>query len=255
MSKSYGILSGKGGVGKTMITANLGVGLADLGVKTLVVDADVAMGNLEIYLGLEKIPITLHELLAGEREFKRAIYQASKGVNVLPSGSSLHGFLRSDPNLLKGIISKLADEYEIILIDNPAGLSKYNLAPMQIVDEVLLIVTSDIPSVAAALKMKTVAGLLGVRVGGIIVNREGKEKSIGGAEIARKLGSKVLATIPEDKNVQKALGLKKPVLAYKPRSKASKVLKALALELKKPVEEARKAEKEAKEAKKKKGRG
>ena len=68
MTKIYGITSGKGGVGKSTVVASLGVLLSRMGKRTLVIDADIAMGSLQLMLGLHNTPITLHEVLTGEQK-------------------------------------------------------------------------------------------------------------------------------------------------------------------------------------------
>jgi septum site-determining protein MinD len=84
MSKVYTVTSGKGGVGKTTIAVNLGVSLSRMRKKTIVVDADLAMGSVAAILGLDETPVTLHEVLASKGSIEKASYQ-TQGVNVLPT--------------------------------------------------------------------------------------------------------------------------------------------------------------------------
>jgi septum site-determining protein MinD len=81
MAKVYTVTSGKGGVGKTTIAVNLGVSLSRMRKKTIVVDADLAMGGVATTLGLDETPVTLHELLAGKGSIDKASYSA-QGVSV-----------------------------------------------------------------------------------------------------------------------------------------------------------------------------
>ncbi|MCK4476072.1 MAG: AAA family ATPase [Methanophagales archaeon] len=153
MAEIYGIVSGKGGVGKTTIVANLGIALSRLGKSTLIVDADIAMGNLELFFRLKETPVTLQEVLSGKAEIREAIHKSSYGVHVIPCGSSLQGFLRSDLERLNHSISRLPT-YDFILIDNPTGLTKYSLLPLKAAKDTLLVVTPDIASLSTALKLK-----------------------------------------------------------------------------------------------------
>ena len=89
MIRAYTITSGKGGVGKTTITVNLGISLALLGRETYILDADIGMANMALVLGMDEIPITLHEVLAGKADIEDAIYDGPGGVKVVPSGISL----------------------------------------------------------------------------------------------------------------------------------------------------------------------
>ena len=236
MHTVYAIVSGKGGVGKTALTANLGVGLASLGKRTLIVDADLAAGNLAIHLGLGSLEKTLHDLLSGERKIERAIYKTpERGLDVLPSGLSLKGFLRSDVNLFPSIIKKLADEYKVVLIDTPPGISRNTLVPTKASDKILLVTTPDKPSISATFKTKAVATLFGREVVGAVLNRLKKSSIYGGEgkveKLEEELGMKILGVIPEDENVGKAIDLGMPVMVSKPKSPASNALREISLRL------------------------
>ncbi|MDI6820444.1 MAG: cell division ATPase MinD [Candidatus Hodarchaeaceae archaeon] len=239
MSKVYTITSGKGGVGKTTAAANLGVCLGQLGKKTLVIDADLAMGGIATILGLSETYVTLHEALGGKVSAEKAIYSAH-GIDVLPSGPSIGGFLGADPNKLGSIVEKLVKGYDYILIDAPPGLNKYSLAPIKVADEILLIVTPDPPAIEAAAKLHTVAEVMDAKIGGVVVNRARKSSFLGrlrgsklmkNAEIEGKLKAQILGTIEEDPAVIESTNLKKPVIVYKPKSPASKALRGLAAKL------------------------
>ena len=114
----YTIASGKGGTGKTTVTANLGAMLARYGKKTCILDADVGMANLGLILGLDELPVTLHEVLAGKARVRDAIYEGPFGVKVVPPDSQ--GFQHSNPDRLKDVVTDLVSEFDI-LIDAPAG--------------------------------------------------------------------------------------------------------------------------------------
>ena len=230
MSRIYGITSGKGGVGKSTVTANLGVALSQLGKKTLIIDADIAMGGLQLILGLQKTSVTLHEVLRREAEVEEAIYRGIGGVYVIPCGSSLQGFLKSDLEILGKAVAKLSDAYDFILIDGPAGLTKYSLLPIKIAEETLLVVTPDLQSISAALKMKVAAGMTGSKVGGVILNKQ-RRTGIKKEDIRTTLGVEVSIEIPNDRGIYKALDVRKPIVTYMPRSGSSKAFKVLSLRL------------------------
>ena len=88
MGKALAIASGKGGVGKTTVAVNLGIELAKYGKKVLLLDADLPMPNLAILLGVKETPTTLNDLLAGEKDIRKAIYRAYN-LTLLPSDVSL----------------------------------------------------------------------------------------------------------------------------------------------------------------------
>jgi len=90
--QAYTITSGKGGTGKTTVTANLGVALAQYGRETCVVDTDIGLANLGLVLGLSETPVTLNDVLTGEAPIQDAIYEGPYGLMVVPGGLSLQRF-------------------------------------------------------------------------------------------------------------------------------------------------------------------
>lgn len=228
----YTIASGKGGTGKTTTTLNLGTSLAMLGKKTIIIDADLGMANLGILLGLEQSKITLHEVLSGEAEVKDAIYDGPYGLKVVPSGLSLKGFQKSNPDKLKQVISALTDGMDYILIDAPAGISRDSIIPLAVADRVLLVVNPELSSLADALKIKTLTELVGKTVDGAILNRTENEKTeINSGKVKELLGMDVIEMIPEDANVRRAAAFKTPVVIRTPKSPASIAFKKLAAKI------------------------
>ncbi len=231
-ARVYTIASGKGGTGKTTTTLNLGTSLAMLGKKTVIVDADIGMANLGLLLGLEKSKITLHEVLSGEAEIKDAIYIGPSGLKVVPSGLSLKGFQKSNPDRLKQVISILSDGMDYVLIDAPAGISRDGIIPLAVADKVLLVVNPELSSMADALKTKTLTELLGKEVEGVILNRTELEKTeINRNKVQELLGLRVLEMIPEDANVRRAAAFKIPVVIRTPASSASIAFRRLAAKI------------------------
>jgi len=234
VSKVYAITSGKGGVGKTTIAANLGVSLGRMHKKTVVVDADLVMGAIATILGLGKTPVTLHELLAGKGSIEKATY-STQGVSVLPSGPTITGFMNANPNKLKGVVNKLNKTYDYVIIDSPPGLNKYSLIPLKIADEVLLVVTPDLLAVQAAAKLRSVIKAINANIR-VIVNRSRKpsffaKEFMRGEDIERRLKADILGIVPEDPAVIESMNVKKSVVVHKPKSPASKAINALAKDL------------------------
>ncbi|RLG73060.1 MAG: septum site-determining protein MinD [Methanobacteriota archaeon] len=232
MGISYTIASGKGGVGKTVITANLGVALAQFGKDVTILDADIAMANLELIIGLEGQEVTLHDVLAGEANIRDALYKGPAGVKVVPAGISLGGLRKADPDLLEDVLVKLMEDTEILLIDSPAGLEKDAITAIAGGQNLLLVLTPDIPSLSDALKTKIVASRLGTNVKGSIVNRTGSEKTdLTIQEIETVLEIPTLITIPEDPEVRRSSAFGEPVVTRSPRSPASEAIKKLAADM------------------------
>ena len=162
MTRVITVASGKGGVGKTTITANLGVALSTYGEETIVLDADVAMANLELILGMEGKSVTLHDVLSGAASIEDAIYEGPGGVKVVLAGISLEGLRKIKMDRLESALEILVETADILLIDAPAGLEKDALAAIAAAQEMILVTTPEVPSISDALKTKIIANKLGV---------------------------------------------------------------------------------------------
>jgi len=224
MARIIAIASGKGGTGKTTITANLGVALAKLGQKVLLVDGDVAMANLSLILGMQSSPITLHDVLLGEAQVRDAIYDGPEGVRFIPSGLSLDNYKRVDSERLSGVISQVSDEYDFILLDVAAGIEKNVLSALSASQETLMVTMPTSPAIADALKTKIVAQRLGSKVIGVVINFVLNEKGeISKNDISNMLELPVYGSVPYDAEVRKSFMQEKvsPVIVRKPDSPAS----------------------------------
>ncbi len=147
MIRAYTITSGKGGTGKTTVTANLGVALAQYGRETCVVDTDIGLANLGLVLGLSETPVTLNEVLTGEAPVQDAIYEGPYGLMVVPGGLSLQRFQDVDPERLKDVVCDLTDICDFLLLDAPAGIGPDAVVALTAADEVLLVVNPEIASI------------------------------------------------------------------------------------------------------------
>ncbi len=230
MGTSITIASGKGGVGKTAIAANLGIALAQLGKDVTILDADIEMANLELHLGLEGLETTLHKVLAGEADIKSSIYQGPGGVKVIPAGISLDGLRKADPDRLKDVLEDLMTSTEILIIDAPAGLGKSVITALAASQKVILVVIPEVSSMSDALKTKIVAKKLGAHVLGAVVNRAGYDvkTDLTTQEVESILETKVLGVIPEDVEMRRATTFGQPLIIRSPNSPAAIAIKRLA---------------------------
>ncbi|MEN6610238.1 MAG: cell division ATPase MinD [Methanoregulaceae archaeon] len=232
MVKVITIASGKGGTGKTTVSVNLATALAGKGLETYLLDADIGMANVGIFLGLQDAPVTLHDVLAGKKPVSEAVYPGPAGLKVVPSGISLQGFQDADPEKIRDVMNDLVTRCDFLIIDAPAGISKDGVIPLAVADEVILIVNPELPSLVDSLKTKILTEVVGGHVLGAVINRveNGGDKEIR-TRIEKLLGVPVIAIIPEDPTVKKAAAAKTPeVLAY-PASPAAKALAGLASHL------------------------
>lgn len=234
MNRVITIASGKGGVGKTSITANLGIALAELGYKVCLIDADIAMANLSLLLGMQSSPITLHDVLLGEAIIEDAMYDGPKGVKFIPSGLSLENYRRVDSERLESVIASLKNKFDFILLDAPAGIEKNVLAALAAAEEVILVTMPESPSIADVLKTKMVAERLGSKPIGVIINSVyGEKGEISSQDIMRILELPSFGTIPFDQEVRKSFMQEKvlPVIIRMPRAPASKAFHRIAAKI------------------------
>ncbi len=226
--KALTIAAGKGGVGKTTLTTNLGVALAQMGKKVVLVDADLEMGNLIFYLGLEGLEPTIHHVLSGEVDVKDAIFDGPGGVKVVPSGLTLEGLKSSDPEGLVNVVKELQDYSDIVLVDAPAGLG-LSAKPALQSGNVLPIINPEISSISDALKTMLFAKEMNSAITGVILNRAyNDELGISLAEMEEILGEKIIAVVPEDVEVRRSNAYGTPLVLSKPDSPAAIAIKNLA---------------------------
>ena len=231
MGKVIAFVSGKGGVGKTSLTANIGIALSQSGKRVLLVDADIAMANLSLLLGMQSSPITLHDVLLGESSIKDAIYEGPDGVFFVPSGLSLESYRRVDSERLEQAIREVADDFDFVLLDSPAGIEKNVMAAISAADQVVLITAPDSPSVADVLKAKLVSLRLNVPPVGVIINFVRKERGeISADDLMKILELPVLGQVPYDDEVRKSFLQENvsPIMARKPETPAAVEMQRIA---------------------------
>ena len=231
MARVIAIASGKGGTGKTTITANLGIALSKLGQKVLLIDADVAMANLSLILGMQSSPITLHDVLLGEAQVRDAVYDGPQGVRFIPSGLSLDNYKRVDSERLSSVVSQVTEDYDFILLDVAAGIEKNVLSALSASQETIMVTMPTSPAIADALKTKIVAQRLGSKVIGVIINFVMNEKGeITKNDISNMLELPVYGNIPYDPEVRKSFMQERvaPVIVRKPDAPASEEITKIA---------------------------
>lgn len=228
MGDVIGVLSLKGGVGKTSVVTALGAAIADFGKKVLLIDANFSAPNLGLHLNIINPKITLHHVLRRESNINNAIYE-SENFDVIPS--SMSGRI-INPLKLKDKIKFLKKKYDIILIDSSPSLNEETLAVMLASDEVLVVTTPDYPTLSATLKAVKLAKQRGALISGLILNKVyNKNFELSIDDIEKTVEVPVMAVIPHDINVLRALSESTPSTSYMPKSEASVEYKKLAATL------------------------
>jgi flagellar biosynthesis protein FlhG len=146
------ITSGKGGVGKTLVSANLAAALASLGRRVLVIDADLGLANLDVMLHLQP-KVTLHDVVNGRAHWEDAVVDAPGGFQVLLAGSGLIEYSRLTPDVreqMRRVVEEVAPRFDHVLLDTGAGISDVVLYAVSLADEVLVVATPEPPAMADA---------------------------------------------------------------------------------------------------------
>jgi septum site-determining protein MinD len=208
MSRIIVITSGKGGVGKTTVTANLGSALAQVGQKVALVDADFGLRNLDLLLGLEqRVVYTAIDVLAGECTIEKALVKDKRQPNLVLLPAAQNRTKESiNPDQMKELVEQLSKSYDYILIDSPAGIEmgfRNAIAPAQ---EAIIVTT---PEMAAVRDADRVVGLLeteAVKKIRLIVNRVKPEmiqlnQMISVEDILDLLVVPLLGIVPDDERI------------------------------------------------------
>ena len=173
MSEVIVITSGKGGVGKTTTTANVGTGLAKLDQKVVLIDTDIGLRNLDVVMGLEnRIVYNLVDVVEGNCRIKQALIKDKRYPNLylLPSAQTRDKTAVSPEQMVK-LIEELRSEFDYILLDCPAGIEQGFKNAIAAADRALIVTT---PEVSAIRDADRIIGLLeaeDIRDIHLIINR------------------------------------------------------------------------------------
>ena len=155
------ITSGKGGVGKTNIVANLGFVLSRLGKKVLILDADLGLGNIDVLLGLTP-KFNLSHVISGEKKLEEIMMEGPAGIKILPAASGIQELTRLTEDQSSQILVDLdgtIDSVDVLLIDTAAGISPNVMHFNTTAQEILVVVTPDPTSITDAYALMKVLSL------------------------------------------------------------------------------------------------
>ncbi|SCY15714.1 septum site-determining protein MinD [Alkaliphilus peptidifermentans] len=173
MSQVIVVTSGKGGVGKTTTTANLGTGLAKLGYKTVVVDADIGLRNLDVVMGLEnRIVYDIVDVVEGVCRLKQALIKDKRyeGLFLLPAAQTRDKNAIT-PEQMQKLTAELKEMYDYIIIDCPAGIEQGFRNAIAGADRAIVVTTPEISAVRDADRIIGLLEAAELRNPSLIINR------------------------------------------------------------------------------------
>jgi len=178
MSRVIVVTSGKGGVGKTSLCANIGSSLAKMGNKVCLIDADLGLKNLDVILGLEnRVVYDIEDVIEGRVELHQALIKDKRceSLTILPACKNID-VQSVDFTYMEKIVTELEKEYDFIFIDCPAGIERGFYNAIHNANESLIVVNLDISSIRDADKVIGILNAEGINNVSVIVNRVNPEE-------------------------------------------------------------------------------
>jgi flagellar biosynthesis protein FlhG len=233
------VTSGKGGVGKTNVTANLAVALANLGRRVMVLDADLGLGNLDVLLGLTP-PYSLADVLAGQRRLRDVLVSGPGGITVLPAGSgfqNLTALTDAQMRELQSEMDELQEQTDVLLIDTGAGIGRNVTSFATMAQDIIVVVAPEPTSLTDAYAlMKVLSTQHSERRFRLLVSMT--RTPTDGRDVYRKLSLVAerflhisidfLGSIPYDHRLVEAVCQQRPLVELYPQSKAAQAFLGLA---------------------------
>jgi len=238
-TRVFAITSGKGGVGKTAVVANLAVLLARFGKRVLILDADLGLANIDVVFGLAP-GYNLNHFFTGEQSLDAILTDGPEGIKILPAGSGVQRFTRLDAEqkmrLLEALDS-MHNDFDFVLIDTEAGISENVTYFTTAAHEILVVTTPEPTAITDAYAlMKLLSNQYHEKHFNLIVNFIKNEEEA--LDVYRKLtmvanryldiSIDYIGSIPRDKLMVDAIRKQKVLVQLFPDSKTSQAFEALA---------------------------
>jgi flagellar biosynthesis protein FlhG len=238
-TKVYAITSGKGGVGKTAVAANLAYNLGQIGKKVLILDADLGLANIDVVFGLSPT-YNLNHFFSGEQSLQDILIEGPHGIQILPAGSGIQNFTRltseQKMRLLDGLDS-MQSHFDYVLIDTEAGISE-NVTYFNTAAHEILVVTTPEPTAItdAYALMKLLSTQYHEKKFNLVVNQILNEDDA--LDVYRKLtmvanryldiSIDYLGSIPEDRQMVDSIRRQKVISELLPSSRTTEAFRQLA---------------------------
>ncbi|MGD8558347.1 MAG: MinD/ParA family protein [Gammaproteobacteria bacterium] len=233
------VTSGKGGVGKTSVSVNLGVSLAAMGKDVMLMDADLGLANVDVMMGLHP-RFNLSHVISGERPLDDVLVDGPEGLKLVPAASGLHSMAQLGPAEHAGVIrafSELNFPLDVLLIDTAAGITDNVIAYTKAAQEVIVVICDEPASITDAYALiKLLSNEYGLHRFRVVTNMVSSIQT--GKELYRKIlqvtdryldvALDFMGVIPNDEYLRKAIQRQKSVVDAFPRCKSSLAFKKLA---------------------------
>ncbi|MBE8717415.1 MinD/ParA family protein [Cellvibrio polysaccharolyticus] len=233
------VSGGKGGVGKSNISVNLSIALAELRRRVVLLDADLSLANVDVLLGL-KAEHTLADVLAGTHTLSEVLVTGPAGIKIVPASSGVQRMASLGPAEHAGLINAfndLGDQVDILVIDTAAGISETVVSFLRAANEIVVVVCDEPSSITDAYALiKLLNKEYQVQRFRVVANMTRTQHE--GAHMFNKLNSvcerfldvslQFLGSVPFDENVRKSVQKQKALLEFAPSSKAAVAIRNLA---------------------------
>ena len=233
------VASGKGGVGKTNVSVNLGVSLSKIGHRVLLMDADMGLANVDIMLGLQT-KYNLSHVLDGDKTLQEVIVEGPAGLKIIPAASGVRRMAQLTAMENAGIInafSELNGELDILIVDTAAGIADSVVSFCRAAQEVVVVVTDEPASITDAYALiKVLSRDYQLTRFRLLANQsrtpeQGKilyEKLARVCEQFLDVSLDYFGSVPFDHDLRDAVQKQVPVTVYRPNSESAKAFKNLA---------------------------
>lgn len=241
------VTSGKGGVGKSNFTLNFAIALQEAGYRTLIFDADIGMANIDVLIGCPSV-VSLYHVLSGEKRLADIVQLGPKGVHFIPGGSGFHDLLDMPNQSVEIFLQDLqgwSENYDVILFDTGAGISKETLRFVTAAVETFVVTTPEPTAIADAYALiKVVNGAAPDTQFRLIVNRatdalEAQQTADRLTSVAKRflqIDIPVLGYLADDPLVMQAVKKQTPYMLLFPNGKVSNQLRQFVSQyMKQPV--------------------
>ncbi len=236
------VTGGKGGVGKTNVSVNLGVALCKLGRRVTLLDADLGLANVDVLLGL-KPRRNLADVLEGHATLAEVVVPGPSGLRIVPAASGTQAMVQLGPREHAGLISafsEIAHQMDVLIVDTAAGISDEVISFLLAAQEIVVVVCNEPTSITDAYALiKVLNSQYGVKRVRVLANmvrsqQEGKSvfaKLVTVTERFLEVTLEYAGWIPFDEHVRRAVQRQRSVVDAYPSSKASQSFMELAREV------------------------